>query len=117
MGKHTRQHHHKKRKYGNYARFIYKVLKSVHPNTGISNKAMAIVNSFVGDMFERIAAEAGRMTRYSKHHTMTARELQSAVRLLMPGELAKHAASEGLKAVTKWSASHAHDHKQPTAAQ
>jgi len=30
----------------------------VHPNTGISNKAMAIFNSFVNDIFEQITAEA-----------------------------------------------------------
>jgi hypothetical protein len=36
----------------------YTVLKQVHPDTGISNKAMAILNSFVNDIFERIASEA-----------------------------------------------------------
>jgi hypothetical protein len=35
-----------------------KVLKQVNPDTGISNKAMAILNSFVNDIFERIATEA-----------------------------------------------------------
>ena len=34
------------------------VLKQVHPDTGISNKVMAILNSFVNDIFERIAMEA-----------------------------------------------------------
>ena len=37
---------------------VYIVLKQVHPDTGISNKAMAILNSFVNDIFERIATEA-----------------------------------------------------------
>jgi hypothetical protein len=32
----------------------------------------------------------------------TSREIQTAVRLLLPGELAKHAVSEGTKAVTKY---------------
>lgn len=32
-----------------YSSYIYKVLKQVHPDTGISNKAMAILNSFVND--------------------------------------------------------------------
>ena len=35
--------------------------------------------------------------------TMTSREIQSALRLVFPGELAKHAVSEGTKAVTKYS--------------
>merc|ERR1712218_704524 len=47
----------KKRK-ESYAIYIYKVLKQVHPDTGVSSKAMSIMNSFVNDLFERIAAEA-----------------------------------------------------------
>lgn len=39
-------------------RVAHTVLKQVHPDTGISNKAMAILNSFVNDIFERIASEA-----------------------------------------------------------
>ena len=38
--------------------YLLSVLKQVHPDTGISNKAMAILNSFVNDIFERIATEA-----------------------------------------------------------
>jgi len=91
--------------YDSYATFIFKVLKQVHPDTGISNKAMAIMNSFVSDIFERIATEAGRLSRYNKRQTITSREIQTAVRLLLPGELAKHAVSEGTKAVTKYNAS------------
>ena len=34
------------------------VLKQLHPDIGISNKAMAVLNSFVNDIFERIATEA-----------------------------------------------------------
>ena len=41
-----------------YAIYIYKVLKQVHPDTGISSKAMGIMNSFVNDIFERIATES-----------------------------------------------------------
>ncbi|XP_056409774.1 uncharacterized protein LOC130332630 [Hyla sarda] len=85
-----------------YAIYVYKVLKQVHPDTGISSKAMGIMNSFVNDIFERIAGEASRLAHYNKRSTITSREIQTAVRLLLPGELAKHAVSEGTKAVTKY---------------
>jgi histone H2B len=49
---------------------------------------------------ERIASEASRLTQYNKRQTISSREIQTAVRLLLPGELAKHAVSEGTKAVT-----------------
>eukprot|EP00088_Acartia_fossae_P056004 TRINITY_DN6514_c0_g2_i1.p1 TRINITY_DN6514_c0_g2~~TRINITY_DN6514_c0_g2_i1.p1 ORF type:complete len:132 (-),score=47.97 TRINITY_DN6514_c0_g2_i1:146-541(-) len=94
----------KKRK-ESYAIYIYKVLKQVHPDTGISSKAMSIMNSFVNDIFERIAAEAAKLAHYNKRTTITSREIQTAVRLLLPGELAKHAVSEGTKAVTKYTSS------------
>merc|ERR1711951_284925 len=88
-----------------YAIYIYKVLKQVHPDTGVSSKAMSIMNSFVNDLFERIAAEASKLAHYNKRSTITSREIQTAVRLLLPGELAKHAVSEGTKAVTKYASS------------
>ena len=101
-----------KRKYNrkrkeSFAIYIYKVLKQVHPDTGISSKSMSIMNSFVNDIFERIAAEASRLAHYNKRATITSREIQTAVRLLLPGELAKHAVSEGTKAVTKYTTSRA----------
>ncbi|KAJ1973603.1 histone H2B [Dimargaris verticillata] len=88
-----------------YSTYIYRVLKQVHPDTGISNKAMSIMNSFVNDIFERIAAEASKLSTYNKKSTITSREIQTAVRLLLPGELARHAVSEGTKAVTKFTSS------------
>ncbi|SGY44139.1 BQ5605_C001g00170 [Microbotryum silenes-dioicae] len=94
-----------------YSSYIYKVLKQVHPDTGISNKAMLILNSFVNDMlnptisssFERIATEASKLASYSHKSTISSREIQTSVRLILPGELSKHAISEGTKAVTKFS--------------
>jgi histone H2B len=82
--------------------YIYKVLKQVHPEIGISNKAMSIMNSFVNDIFERVAEEASRLAAYNKRSTISSREIQTSVRLILPGELAKHAVSEGTKAVTKY---------------
>ncbi|CAI6002915.1 unnamed protein product [Closterium sp. NIES-64] len=81
-----------------YKIYIYKVLKQVHPDTGISSKAMSIMNSFINDIFEKLATEASKLARYNKKPTITSREIQTAVRLTLPGELAKHAVSEGTKA-------------------
>ncbi|GIM12045.1 hypothetical protein Vretimale_15430 [Volvox reticuliferus] len=88
-----------------YKLYIYKVLKQVHPDTGISSKAMSIMNSFINDIFEKVATEASKLSRYNKKPTVTSREIQTAVRLVLPGELAKHAVSEGTKAVTKFTSS------------
>ena len=96
----------KKTNRNSFDTFIYRVLKQVHPATGVSKKSMSILNSFVLDLFERVASEASRLAQYNKKKTLSSREIQTAVRLLLPGELAKHAVSEGTKAVTKFTASH-----------
>ncbi|KAF8054212.1 hypothetical protein N665_1334s0002 [Sinapis alba] len=88
-----------------YKIYIFKVLKQVHPDIGISSKAMGIMNSFINDIFEKLAQEASKLARYNKKPTITSREIQTAVRLVLPGELAKHAVSEGTKAVTKFTSS------------
>ena len=85
-----------------YNSYIFKVLKQVHPDTGISKKAMSVMNSFINDIESKISEEGGKLARYNKSKTLTSREVQTAVRLLLPGELAKHAVSEGTKAVTKF---------------
>jgi hypothetical protein len=46
------------------------------------------------------------LAHYNKRSTITTREIPTAVRLLLPGELAKHAVSEGTKAaITKYTSS------------
>ena len=60
------------------------------------------MNSFVNDIFGRVAGEASKLAMINKKSTINGREIQTAVRLLLPGELAKHAVSEGTKAITKY---------------
>ena len=95
---------HKKARKGRetYNTFIFRVLRQVHPGTRISKKGMMIVNNFVTDTFDRIATEAGRLCRMHKTMTLGSRDVQCAIRLVLPGELSKHAVSEGTKAMTKF---------------
>ena len=76
-----------------YSVYVYKVLKQVHLDISMLSKAMGITNSFVNHIFERTAGEASCLVHYNKHSTITSREIQTAVRLVLPGELAKHAVS------------------------
>ena len=85
--------------------YLFKVLKQVHPDTGISAAAMVIMNDFVLDVFNRVMKEAMLLLELSGKNTLSSREVQTGVRFVLPGELAKHAVSEGTKAVTKYFAS------------
>jgi len=66
---------------------------------------MLQMNDLCVDVFRRVAKEAAFLTDVNKRNIITSREIQTAVRLLLPGELAKHGVSEGTKAVTKYNSS------------
>ena len=67
----------------------------------LSSKSVKILNSLVNDFLERLAVEAAALARGAKKHTLGSREIQTAVRLTLPAELAKHAMAEGTRAVAK----------------
>merc|ERR1719453_404269 len=85
-----------------FALYVHRILKQVHPETTMSKKTMSIITCFINDVFEKISMEAGRLVKYNKRQTLASKEVQTAVRLLLPGELAKHAVSEGSKAVARY---------------
>jgi histone H2B len=85
-----------------YSIYIYRVLRSVHRNIFISKASMEIMNSFVNDMFEKIITETANLVKYNNKNTLNAKDIQTAVRLLLSGELSKYACTEGSKAVARY---------------
>lgn len=79
-----------KRKPESYGRYLYKVLKQIHENTGISQRAMIILNDFMNDIFERIANEASVLANRDKSRTLRSRDVMTAVKLVFVGELGNH---------------------------
>jgi histone H3/H4 len=84
--------------------YVYRVLKQVHPDTGISGAALSIMVNLVKVDIAKVVKVINQLLVRSGAKTVTSRDVQSAVRLCLPGELAKHAVSEGTKAVTKYNA-------------
>ena len=91
--------------YTSLQRYIYMVMKTLNPEIGISRRAMSVVNSMLQDWMQRLSATAAGLVRKGRGATLGSRELQTAVRLDLPGEIAKHAVSEGVKAVAKFTSS------------
>lgn len=86
-----------------WASYIHRTFKLVYKKKRtISSRAMKIMCSLVEDMFDKIQQESVNIAKINKTKTLTAREVQTSARLLLPGELAKHAMSEGTKAVAKY---------------
>lgn len=82
--------------------YIHKVLKQVFPDKTISNKAIKVVDSIVNDLQCRIVETATSLAKAVKRKTVSDHCVDSAVKMCLPGELAKHAVSAGTKAVTKY---------------
>jgi len=105
VGKRTTKRRPANSRTASYNIYIYKILKQVHPDSNISNQAVRIMDDFVKDILSRIVREAEQLCEMLQKRVLTSREIQTGVRLQLPGELAKHAVSEGTKAVTKFTAS------------
>jgi histone H2B len=97
-----KKRYNKKRNNSGFGSYIFKVLKVVNPGTGISKKSVTIMDNMMEDLFEKISLEASKLAKSNRRQTITAREIQTAVRLVLPGELRKHAICEGSKAITKY---------------
>ena len=96
---------HKKKSSAGFNAYIFKVLKQVHPDTRISGQATRQMNSLLELLAIKLSETAHSITSRNGRQTITSREIQSAVRLVISGQLSKHAVSEGTKAVTKFNAS------------
>jgi hypothetical protein len=80
---------------------ILKVKSQVGPTSPpLSLGALKLVKILLSSIMKRIALESLRLLKYER--TITSRHIQSSVRMILYKELAKHAVSEGTKAVTKF---------------
>lgn len=87
----------------NFNTYIYRVLKQVHPESGMSGDGLAELNNMIRITEHRVVDSVNLLMQNSGgKKTISSREIQSAVRLTFPGELAKHSVSEATKAVTKY---------------
>lgn len=86
----------------NYNIYIYKVLKQVHPDAGISSGALSTMNEIVKSTIMDITKVANSLALLYNRKTVTSREIQAAVGIVLPGQLAKYGVSKGTYAVTKY---------------
>jgi histone H2B len=85
-----------------WAAAVHKVSRQIAPETKLSPEARAAVLARAEWLFNEVVDAAMVVEVPQRRATMSSRSIQTAVRLSLPGELAKHAVSEGTKAVTKF---------------
>jgi len=81
--------------------YTLKVLKQVHPAIGITRKGMAVMQDVLSDVAVRLADSVSTFVAHADLGTVSKHQIQGATRSVLPGELSKHAVSEGTKAVAK----------------
>lgn len=85
--------------------YIYRVLKEIKPELGISKQAIALINNILVELFEKIAKEARDVMLYSKRSTLGSREIEAGIKLHFPGELCKLAVTASRNSLQKFSES------------
>lgn len=89
----------KRRRKESYQSYIFKVLKRSHPEFEVTDRSLRIMNSLIQSVFTRVANEASSLAQSNNNKTVTTSEIQEAVKLLLPGELAMRAMSRGQEAL------------------
>jgi len=87
-----------------FSNSIYKVLKVIHPECGISKVAMVVVNGFIVDVCRTLTQASLQIAQAKNTTTLTSSEMHEAVRRVCRGDLAEHAQGEGIKACTLYAA-------------
>ena len=88
-----------------YSRYIHKLIpkgKKGRASIAVTTKGMAILNSFVLDMFDRLAGEACRLATHAGAKTLSSKAVLTAVKLRLPKDLADHALKAAQNALEKY---------------
>ena len=85
----------------NFINGIIKVQKQLHPSMGFQKTSLNIIHDMILKLGEKIVKTAIRLGDIGKKKTIGHREIKIASILLIPGELGKHALSEGDRSIVK----------------
>jgi len=87
----------KKKRSRFFETYISKVLKHVAPSNGITANSKQQLNSAVCIIARRLSNIATHLTQISKKKTLSEKEVANATKIILPGELAVNATTEGEK--------------------
>ncbi|XP_003746301.1 late histone H2B.L4-like [Galendromus occidentalis] len=73
-----------------FSRYVRRLLKEMKPKFTLQAEAVAVLNELVNDTYERVAAEASRLSLYHGKPEITPREIEAAIKVLFPGDVSKH---------------------------
>ncbi len=102
MDEKAKPYHRKKKKSRFFELYIVKSLQQVSPENGINTDAKQQLNTALCILCRRISDQALALTEYAHKRTISVKEIQNSLKVLVSGELLKHSMSEGTRAVEKF---------------
>ena len=82
--------------------YYVKILRQIYPEKTLTKSARETLTIVVNRFLQRFCYFVVTCMQHNRAKTISSRDVQSATRLMLVGLVAKHAVSEGTKAVTKF---------------
>ncbi len=86
---------------GSFQTYIFRVMKETKTEMNVSKKSMSMMTSIIDTLFEKLMEEARRLLLFSKKQTLSSREIETAIKIIFPGELCKLAIQYGRDCLRK----------------
>ena len=74
-----------------FSTYIFRVLKANKEEVTVSKKSMQLFNTLIVELFTKIMKESRDLALYQKKNTINTREIETATKLVLKGELRKQA--------------------------
>ena len=84
---------------GAFNLYIFRVLKEQCPEFSVSKKAMRTLNSINAEKFNQLMCECRNLVINTKKATLSSKEVETACKLTIFGELGQNAVAEGRQAL------------------
>jgi histone H2A len=85
--------------------YIHQTLKGVHPDTNIAKSTSMQLDVFMKIFSARLASVAIQVAHGAGRHTVSVKDVETAVNIVLPGELCKNALTHGDKALEAYDTS------------
>jgi len=82
-----------------YGRYLKQVLRQTDGSMTLSKESILVLDSMMDDIFNRISNQASQLVYARRKKTLTDRDMDFAVKLIVPGDLGDHSMREGYRAV------------------
>lgn len=86
----------------NFHRYIRKILHSINSEYQITLEGIEITNNFLNDILMKIIMESSNLVKNSHKKTLQYKDIESACKLILPGQIREYAIMKGNDALSQY---------------